>query len=151
LMQDTKGALNYLLTRDDVDKNRVIVIGQSLGGNNLIAALTNTPQIDIKAIIIDSTFSSYVDIANEVFFGGKYFLDDTYSAKENIKKLPNVPILFLHGTSDRVINYTHTKKLYELANAPKELILAKEKDHLNAILDEKYQKEILNFSDKALQ
>lgn len=44
LLEDTQGAINYILSREDINSDRLVIFAQSLGGNNAIAALGDANQ-----------------------------------------------------------------------------------------------------------
>ena len=66
VQDDVDSALRTLLARPDVDPDRVVVFGQSLGG--AIAVLSRgafrLPQ-HIRALVVESAFASYRQIARE--------------------------------------------------------------------------------------
>lgn len=75
LLDDTKSAIDYVRHRADVNPERLVLLGQSLGGNNVLAAVGHcvgcanmryADQAGIRAIILDSTFLSYSSIANQM-------------------------------------------------------------------------------------
>ncbi len=88
-----------------IDPHRIAAVGHSLGAMTVLAWTENTccrdPRVD-AAVIIDGT---------ETPFGkGRFFAGRT------------TPILVLHGTADRTIPYSHGRKIYADAKAPKFLV-----------------------------
>ena len=53
LFADSNAALNYVRSRPDVDKNRLLIFGQSLGGTNAIAAVGAGNHAGIRAVAIE--------------------------------------------------------------------------------------------------
>ncbi|MBI5228726.1 prolyl oligopeptidase family serine peptidase [Candidatus Micrarchaeota archaeon] len=51
----------------------------------------------------------------------------------------NCPLLIIHGTNDELIPIEHARKLFEVANEPKELVEIKGADH--NFSDEMHEKE----------
>lgn len=149
LMEDTKAAIAYVRGRGERDK--LIIFAQSLGGNNAIAAIASGQRKGIKAVLIDSTFTSYKEIADETVAYGGVFMSDRYGAVNFIADISPIPILFIHGTSDSTISYKHSEKLYALAKHPKKLIIAPHVQHLGALQNEVYQNEVLRFFEESLQ
>lgn len=132
LCDDTESAIDYVRQREDIDPERLVLLGQSLGGNNLIAAVGRGDRQGIKAIAIDSTFLSYSASASDVVPGIGFLLDDEYSAERYIASLSPIPLLLLHGTDDHVIATRHTEKLFALAGAPKQKIIIPGGRHIDA-------------------
>ena len=99
---DAEAALKTLLSLPYVDKEQIIVLGQSLGGAIAVYTVANTPYKDrIAALIIDSAFSSYRGIAREKLaqffitwplqYPLSYLVGDSYSPIRWIGKISNVP------------------------------------------------------------
>ncbi|HKO87120.1 MAG TPA: alpha/beta hydrolase, partial [Burkholderiales bacterium] len=153
VFEDSDAALTYLRSRADVDPERLLVFGQSLGGTNAIAVVGAGNRAGVKAVAIEATFFSYSAIAGEKVSGIGWLLDDTYSAKNYIAKIAPIPLLFMHGTTDAVIPYTHTTKLMELARQPKTLLRVEGAGHLEILtgrFGDRYQRELLHFFEDAL-
>ncbi|QOJ13480.1 MAG: alpha/beta hydrolase [Planctomycetia bacterium] len=58
---DGHAAIDYILTRPEVDPRRLIVIGQSLG--SAVAAVVAADRPEVRGVILESPFSRYRDIA----------------------------------------------------------------------------------------
>jgi alpha-beta hydrolase superfamily lysophospholipase len=124
--QDGQDGFDYLLSREDVKYDKLLIYGQSLGGH-LASVIATDNQDKIDALVIEGAFSSHKDIAaGSVPVLGRIFTREIYSAE---KSLPNFhkPILIIHSTEDTRIPYSHGERLLEVANEPKELYTIKEK------------------------
>ena len=153
VFEDSDSALNYVRSRKDVDPERLLVFGQSLGGTNAIDVVGKGNRAGVKAIAIEATFFSYSSIASDKFPGAGSFLDDAYSADKYIGNLAPIPLLLIHGTSDAVIPYAHSVRLLDKANEPKKLITVEGGGHIEALTPRfgtKYQDAVLDFFDGAL-
>ncbi len=64
--EDCLAALGYVRSRPDVDPDRTLVLGQSLGGANAIAVLGSGGAPRVRAVAIDSSFYSYRLMARDV-------------------------------------------------------------------------------------
>jgi fermentation-respiration switch protein FrsA (DUF1100 family) len=128
---DAEAALKALLSMSRVGKNRIIVLGQSIGGAIAVYTVAHTPYKDrIAALVIESTFSSYRLIAREklaqVFitwpfqYPLSYLVGDAYSPVRWIGEVSCVPVLIIHGDQDPVVPIHHGRMLYEAARVPKE-------------------------------
>ena len=65
-LDDVESAFKQLLARKDIDPKRIVIFGQSLGGSlATYFTATTSHRSNIRALVIESTFSSYRDIARE--------------------------------------------------------------------------------------
>ncbi len=64
--QDCLAALACVRSRPDVDPDRIVVLGQSLGGANAIAVLGAPGAPRVRAVAVDSAFYSYRLMARAV-------------------------------------------------------------------------------------
>ena len=153
VFEDSNAALDYIRKRADVDPTRLLVLGQSLGGTNAIAAVGAGNRAGVKAIAIDSTFYSYSSIANDKIFGAGMLVDDTYSADRYIASLAPIPLLLLHGSADAVVPYAHSRKLFDKAREPKTLMTVEGGGHIEAFTQRfgtQYQDAVLEFFGAAI-
>ncbi len=153
LFDDSNSALDYVRARPDVDPNRLLVFGQSLGGTNAIAAIGAGNRSGVRAVAIEATFYSYSTIASEKVFGGGLLMDDTYSAANYIARIAPIPLLLLHGTADTVVPYDHSARLFAMAGEPKNLIAVEGGGHIEAMTPRfgtKYQDALIEFFGEAM-
>lgn len=154
--RDSVAALRYILSRDDVDDQKLIVLGQSLGGNNALAAVDEVKPNKLKAVIIDSTFFSYREIGKDVI--GKVpllkymrtplswvLLNNDHSAKDTIASVSPTPLMIYHDKGDNVIPYHHSEMLFDIAPEPKELKLVNHGHHTSALNYQEHRREILTW------
>ena len=81
LLDDTQSAINVVRHRSDVNPQRLVLFGQSIGGANILAVIGQGDREGIRAVILDSTFASYATIANQMIPGSGYLLDESYSGE----------------------------------------------------------------------
>lgn len=60
--RDVRAAIDWLLTRDDVDASRIALVGFSMGGATAINAAPEIPEA--RALVVDSAFASLTNIAS---------------------------------------------------------------------------------------
>ena len=150
-IEDTKAALDYL---ENMHKSAYFVCGQSLGASLLINAMEARDNAKIKAVVLDSAFEGFADIANEKMDQGwvtwpfqwiPYLsLSDKYDIKNKIAELRK-PLLFLHGSSDKIIFPNNSWTLFENAYAPKELWIVKNAQHIRSLENENVRKDFVQF------
>ena len=108
----------------------LVVIGQSLGGALALAALDRDGGEGVRALVLDSTFSSYRRVARAklaphwptwAFQWLPYVLiSDRFAPHRLIARRKLVPLLMLHAPSDPVVPYAEGRRLYDRAPGPKE-------------------------------
>jgi predicted alpha/beta-fold hydrolase len=119
VLLDGHSALTYIKSREDVKKTKLVIYGQSLGGN-LSVVVAQQRQADIDGLVIEGAFSSHKDIAAKtagVF--GRILVSEKYSAYKSIQEYKK-PVLVIHSTEDKTIPFELGQKIFARANAPKE-------------------------------
>jgi fermentation-respiration switch protein FrsA (DUF1100 family) len=150
MVEDVKSAFAYVAARKDVNANRLISYGHSLGGAKSVTALAEKHVEGLRALVIDGTFSSYQAMAKVV--GGQLGADlitDELSPKDFIAKIKGTPLLVVHGDLDQVVPVAQGKQLFELANEPKTLFEVKKGHHGDSLARENgaYRKRMLEWLD----
>lgn len=116
---DAESAYNYLNSRGDVDvspNGNLWVYGESLGGAVAIH-FSNVYQKCIKALILENTFTSLLDMIKLEFpiLGiFRYLSRNRWQSKKRIGDL-NIPLLFLSGLKDSYIPPAMMKQMHTLA------------------------------------
>jgi alpha-beta hydrolase superfamily lysophospholipase len=151
LMEDTQAAIAYLKSRQDTAVQKPLILAQSLGGNNAVAAVAQGNKKEIAGIVLDATFYSYKTIASDKFPGAGLLVGDQYSASRFIGQLAPIPLFFLHGEQDSVIPWQHSQKLFERANAPKRIHIVPHAEHLRVLENPAIQAEVLDFFAQSLR
>lgn len=144
--QDSVAAIRCVRARGDIDRDKIIVMGQSLGGANAIAVVGRNRFDGIVGVVIDSAFSSYEEVGkNHVGLLLKplagSLLSNAYSPIDFVAEISPIPLIIIHGTADRVVPYYHGKRLHEKAKAPKELWTVKTGRHTEAF--SRYRREMI--------
>jgi len=129
VVKDADAALDYLLTRQDVDATQIGLWAQSLGGTFGLDLMSRRPEI--RSAVVMATFTAWQDVAATVVGGDPPGLLSRWLARrlissgmDPIKILPNItdrPILLVHGTEDSVVPYTHSQRLL-ISAAPGALV-----------------------------
>ncbi len=154
LFEDSQAALDYVRSRPDVDAGKLFVFGQSLGGNNAIAAVGGGNRAGVRALVEESTFYSYSHIANQKIPGSGLLVGDRYSAGKYIAALAPIPVLMIHGTADQVVPYENATRLHAAAREPKTLITIEGGGHTGAMTGANagiYRDALVRFFEDALK
>ncbi len=154
---DTEAALEMLVFKLPREKQgAIIVFGKSLGGAIAVYAVAKSCYKGrVKALILDSTFSSYRGIAREMIAASiigwpfqyplSFLVNDDYSPVKFIKDVSPVPVVIIHGTNDNSAPIHHGRALYDAALPPKTFWVSRIPGHLVAHVDEKIKKKLLDF------
>lgn len=115
---DALAAYNYLKARKDIDPRFISFFGRSLGGAIAIDLAT---RVNCHRLIIEGAFSSIKDMAKDMFSFIPLYLvvSNKYDNASKISKI-NIPKLIIHGTLDETVPFSQGKKLFNVANKPKE-------------------------------
>ena len=148
---DAEAAYDYLIARQDIERDNIIVFGRSLGGAVAVDLATKRP---CAGLILESTFTSAKDMAKSSFgFIPVHLIIKTkLNAIDKISKI-QVPLLILHGTSDRTVPFKLGRRLYEAANDPKEFYQIQGADHNDTYIvgGPPYFDKLLEFVKQAIQ
>ena len=153
VFEDSDSAVNYVRARPDVNPDRLLLLGQSLGGASAIDVLGSGNRQGVKAIVVESTFFSFSSIASDKVSSAGSLMDDVYSPERYVDKLSPTPFLLIHGTADPIIPYRHALRLIEKAHEPKQLITVNGGSHIEAFTQRfgtKYEDIVSHFFDGAL-
>ena len=137
-MKDFEAWYQYLLSRDDVDPDRIGILAESMGAALSLKYAARNP--NIKAVVAHSSFSAFDDtvkIAVQHYTGLPPFpfapliifwaerevgIDTTeIDATEWIQEISPRPVFILQGGKDDHISTQSGQWLYDAAGEPKEL------------------------------
>ncbi len=124
---DAEAAYQYAMAQQ-VAPRSLIIMGESLGTG---IAVRLAAQHECAALILDSPYSSVLDVASDRFwfFPTRFVLKDQYRSDEWIGKVA-APILMVHGSEDHAIPIRFAERLFALAHEPKKFIRVNGADHL---------------------
>jgi uncharacterized protein len=144
LYQDAQSAYDYVASRSDVNKDKIVVYGKSLGGP-VAADLCNNRTA--RALILEGSFASVALRAQQLypFLPMKLLVTQQYDTIAKVKDL-RIPKLIAHGRQDEVISFSHGEKLFAAAAEPKRF-LPFEGGHNDDVYvtSPAYKDELLNF------
>jgi fermentation-respiration switch protein FrsA (DUF1100 family) len=153
---DAQAALDYLLTRPDVDPRRIVAFGQSLGG--AVGIVLAARRRELTGLAVDGAFDRYRGIAawhirhNPILFVLAWWLPrlmmtDGYDPIDDVARVSPRPLLIIQGTADRVVDPRTARRLYDAARQPKELWLIDGADHYQALeeMGDTVQPRLLDF------
>ena len=142
--RDIDAAVRLLFSRSGVDRDRVVMYGQSLGGALAAYYVAHSPYRDrLRALILESAFSGYVDIVREKLADHWFTwpfqwipyltVDDRFSPLPTMARISPLPLLVLHGDQDAVVPVQDGRRLYEAAREPKQLWIVLGAGHIETM------------------
>ena len=145
-IEDVRGAVAYLLGREDVDAERIGVAGFSLGGTTALRAAARIPEI--RAVAAISAFHSVDDTVTPIVqaltgrpplpFPAAVTMMVNLLSGVNVSEvrpvddLPQIaprPLLFVHGADDVVVPASSSEVMFAAAAEPKDLLIIPQAGH----------------------
>jgi len=164
-VDDVRGAVAYLLTRPEVNPERIGLVGSSMGSAVAIRATTRIP--GIRAVVAQSAFSSLEENVQQgtraltglplplaplvIWFGER----EAGIRLRQVRPIDDVghiaprAIMFIHGEQDPVVDVSNSLQLYEAAREPKALVLIPNAAH-GGLMDadpQEYERRVVGFLD----
>lgn len=120
LYEDAKAAYAHLLSRQDVNCDRIAIFGRSLGG---AVAVDLASKVPCWRLILESTFSSAPDMAVSIlpFLPLGRLMTERFDSESKMGSV-RAPLLQFHGTRDETVPYKLGQKLFRAARDPKEFV-----------------------------
>lgn len=103
-------AYDALLHREEVDPERIVIFGRSLGGGAACALAARRPS---SALILQSTFTSTRPFARAYLAPG-FLMRDVFDNAAVVARYRQ-PLLLFHGSRDTIVPPKHSRLLLQLA------------------------------------
>jgi len=132
LAADARAALQYLRSRPDVDQERIVYLGESLGSAVAFRLAVEQPP---KGLILRSPFTSLADVGRHHYplLPVRLLLRDRFASVDSAHQLRS-PVLVIAGGRDTVVPIEYTRRLYAAIPGPKTLVELPDADHNDAEL-----------------
>lgn len=142
--------INFIIK--DNSNAEIVLYGTSMGAATVLMASGENLPSNVKSIVSDCSYTSVWDefsyqLETHLDIPSSYILNITnmvtklragYSLKEasaiDAVKKSTVPILYIHGDSDKFVPYSMMDKLYNATNSPKEKLTVEDAEHENSDL-----------------
>jgi fermentation-respiration switch protein FrsA (DUF1100 family) len=144
IQDDAIAAVRWVRARPNVDPNRLVFFGQSLGAAIAVHVAVRNEQAGLRALILESGFVGYRKIAREKLSESwitwllqwplSFLVSDRYRPIDDIAAIGRVPVLLIHGTADPVVPYHHAEALFAAAHEPKVLWTIPDGGHTSAFM-----------------
>lgn len=156
VIKDVASAITTVLEMPENKRQPIIVFGQSLGAGMALYAVAHSPHRDqIKALIVESSFSAYRQIAREKL--GSFWLTwpfqyplswtvtDQYNPIDAVPAIAPIPLLLVYGKEDPIVPYHHGQQLFAAAREPKALWLLPNGRHISIFAQLPQRQRLLDY------
>jgi uncharacterized protein len=132
LSKYSQAAWVYLTTTKQIAPQNIVIYGEYLGGSVAINLAVRQPTA--AGLIVQSSFTSMAEQIQQLrpglkIFPLKWIVYKRFDSLSKVRSLA-VPVLFIHGTKDSVVNYKMSRELYYAAPEPKQLFFINGGGHL---------------------
>jgi len=135
ILTDIDAAIHYVEDKIEAD-DKLTIMGHSIGASMGLYVVSQCEKIDrIESFIAVSAFSDYRQVTRD-FLGSNWFtwllqwplsltINNDYRPLDYVSSLTPVPLIFLHGKGDTIIEPYHSVALYDAAQQPKSMLYLK--------------------------
>ena len=143
LFSDAQDIFDYAARRPDVNPQRIVAMGRSLGSG---VAVYLASQRQVSAVILVSPYDSVLSIARAVypFLPVRLMLKHPFDSLSRAPKI-DAPLLCLVAGDDRVIPRSHSERLFLVWSGPKKWIDVPGAGHDSVAGEQQYWEEIASF------
>jgi fermentation-respiration switch protein FrsA (DUF1100 family) len=158
IVDDAQAALQWLRQQPGVDAQRLIVLGQSLGGATAARLVARDPA-GVRLLILDCAFASYRGVALDAVRGtwlaavapaAVQALPDAAADPITAVRGLRVPLLVMHSENDAVVPISHGRALFEAASEPKQWLELQHLQHVDGLAHEAVRRQVTAAMQQAL-
>jgi fermentation-respiration switch protein FrsA (DUF1100 family) len=120
LYKDVRAAYDFLITRSDIDKDKIVAYGKSLGAPIAADLCLNRK---VAALILEGSFPSLRTYVSDLggFLPLQWLVSEKFNTIARVKWI-HIPKLIVHGMDDDVIPFPEGRYLFNEAALPKEFL-----------------------------
>ncbi len=120
IYHDADAAWRYLTETRGVRPNNIVIFGRSLGGS--VAARLAVQQHPL-ALIVESSFTSVPDIAQELYpwLPARWLSRLSHATRDYVRDV-SCPVLVVHSRDDEIIPFHHGQAIFAAAPEPRTLL-----------------------------
>lgn len=140
---DAESIMNWIDKENFIKNDDIVLYGESLGAG---VAIEMAIRYTFKSVVLEAPFTSIVDIAQKKYkiYPAKFLVLDKFDNLSKIKKI-NSPLLIISGKKDEIVPHSHSVKLYNAANKPKDSLFVDDAMH-NNLYDFNIEKKVIDFN-----
>src|SRR5579859_1430259 len=128
--EDSEAAWQYLVREQKIEPRQIIIYGHSLGAAIAIDLASHHPEAG--GLISESAFTSMEDTAKAEptysYFPIHLLVHEKFASLSKVPSI-KIPILFIHGSSDDLVSFHMSERLYAAAPGAKQLVLIEGAGH----------------------
>jgi len=135
IYRDADAAWRYLTETRGVRPNDVVIFGRSLGAS--VAARLAAQQQPL-ALIVESSFTSVPDIAQELYpwLPARWLSRLSHATRDYVRDV-HCPVLVVHSRDDEIIPFHHGEAIFAAASEPRTLLALRGTHNDAFLLDER--------------
>ncbi len=135
IYRDADAAWRYLTEDRGISSNDIVIFGRSLGAS--VASWLAT-QHQPLALIVESSFTSVPDIAQELYpwLPARWLSRFSHATRDYVRNV-RCPILVTHSRDDEIIPFHHGEAIFASANEPRTLLALRGTDNEAFLQDER--------------
>ena len=122
-----EAAYRWLTETQQIPPQNIVLYGESLGGGVAVNLASRLPH---RALVLNRTFTSIPDVAEHQLpiLPAQWMMTNRF---DNLQTIPQCsqPIFIAHATDDRLIPFSHGKKLANVCTAPVQRFVLDGLDH----------------------
>lgn len=128
LVEDSVAAVDMIIEREDSPGARIVLYGQSMGGQLALNAAAVRQDSGIRLVVAEATYSNQRYHLSDklgrlgplwlVKWGGWLLTSSQLSGESAIRRLQATPVLLIHGDVDTGVAPYHSDRLYARASGP---------------------------------
>jgi len=120
LYKDVRAAYDFLITRKDINKDKIVVYGKSLGVPIAADLCLNRK---VVAAIFEGSFPSLRTYVSDMggFLPIQWLVSEKFDTISRVKKI-HIPKLIVHGMDDEVVPFPEGRFIFNEAALPKEFL-----------------------------
>ena len=117
IYMDGRAAYDYLIKREGISAEKIVLFGRSLGAAVAIDLALNRKA---KSLVIESAFTSTKDMAKTMFLFNiaSFILPPNYNNLDKISRV-HIPKLIMHGDDDEIVPFDMGQQLFTASKDPK--------------------------------
>lgn len=146
IQDDARLVFGHVFGRPETFGRSVFGFGQSMGAYTLARILPDFPHL--RGAILEAGLHSFHALFTEAY--PQFPCDVPSEGFSALDTLPqsHVPKLFIHGTADTVVPFSHSVAMHEAASEPKEILILEGVGHIDAFISPRsfeYREKIFDF------
>lgn len=142
--KDARAQIDYLINQKGYSEEQIILYGESIGSG--VAVQMAQEYKGVHALILETPFSSMVDVAMKRYFyvPVRLLLLDRYDSASKISSI-DMPVLIGHGKKDNVVPYASARHLYDKVTSQEKRFLDYDDGNHNNLYQYGFGGDVLKF------